>query len=74
MTDERRTVTVDYYFHVANVVGFWMWFAWVGFLCLTEPIAGLFCAPLVGWIGMRTYRYIREDWRNVKQDLFGGYK
>lgn len=66
-----RVVTVDYWFHIANVMSFWMWFAWVGFLCLTEPVAGLLCAPMVGWVGMRAYRYVREDWHNIKRDLMG---
>lgn len=66
-----RVVTVDYYFHVANLLSFWMWFGWVGYLCYSEPIAGLLCAPLAGWFGMRAYRYIREDWSNVKRDLMG---
>jgi len=71
-TKPLRVVTVDYWFHAANVVTFWMWFLWVGFLGLTEPVAGLLCAPFAGWVGMRTYRYAREDWANIKRDILGG--
>lgn len=69
--ERLRVVTVDYHFHAFNLITWWVWFGLAVVAVLSDPVMGLPLGFIPAWFAVRVYRWMREDWANIKRDLMG---